>query len=240
MPYLVILALQVKNVINDNDYEFSQSSLAVSFASITSLNSSYLSSSVLSSQENQQHHQQDLLKICVLLFDIYQKIFSTNSENKLLYISRQSVQESLLPGLHCTRDIFLNNIINSNVHNEYVQQLDQFIYKSEMLHSTNSVSNSEHQKSQIAKAANSFSTSNSTPILNVQESPLSPRKAITSLSNATTALGDMVNANVSNLSVNGTTDNVHFKSFVFKGITNFKDHSKDKLSSFLLNNKMKK
>ena len=238
------MALQIKNVINDNDYEFSQSSLAVSFASITSLSSSYLSSSALSSKENQQHHQQDLLKICVLLFDIYQKLFSTNAENKLVFISRQSVQESLLPGLHCIRDIFLNNIINSNVHNEHVQLLDQLIYKSEMLHHNNSVSksndsNSEHHLFQ-AQSVSSVSTSNSTPTFNGQESPLSAHKAMTSFSSTTTAIGDMVTANVSNLSINGAADNANFKSFVFKGITNFKDHSKDKLSSFLLTNKIKK
>ena len=55
------------------------------------------------------------------------------NENKTLYISRQSLQESLLPGLVCLKEIFQNNIISSgtgsspSVQNEYVQQLGDII-----------------------------------------------------------------------------------------------------------------
>lgn len=232
---MAILALQIKNVINDNDYEFSQSALTASFTSISSLSSSYSNNST-SSKENQQNHQNDLLKICVLLFDIYQKLFSTNSENKIVHISRQSVQESLLPGLNCLKDIFLHNIINSNSHNEYVQQLDNLMHKTDLLQQhTNS--QSDHQI--IAMDSNQISSSNSMPVFNAGHQEASPLKLNNTLTNtATAALGDMVNASVSTLtSSNGSIDNTNFKSFVFKGITNFKDHSKDKLSNFLLTNK---
>lgn len=236
--------MQIKNVINENEYEFSQSALASSFASISSLSSNYLSTSLStsssSSKENVLTHYSDLLKLCVLLFDIYQKLFSTNAENKLVHISRQSVQESLLPGLNCLKDIFLHSVINSNAHNEYVQQIDQLIYKTELIQQNTTNSSSEHQI--LGSLASSFmSSSNSTPTILDSSVSLSPLKGLTNSSTIThtaAAIGDMVNAGVSTLAANGSTaDNANFKSFVFKGISNFKDHSKDKLSNFLLTNK---
>ena len=241
--------MQIKNVINDNDYEFTMSSLSASFVSISSLSStgsnyslnSSSSSSIKDSNSpnvhhhhhhhhhNQQpNHQQDILKICVLLFDTYQKI-SKNNENKQVHISRQSIQESLLPGLNCLKDIFLNNVISTN--NEYVQQLDQLIHKMEQT----------QQNYHHAEPSSSQSS-----LLQVSNDSSSFQKSVTPLkvaNSVNTAVVDLVNVGVSvlaNTSSNSIADNANFKSFVFKGISNFKDHSKDKFNFLMTNKNAKK
>jgi hypothetical protein len=148
------------------------------------------------------------------LFDIYEKLFSVNNENKLVYISRQSVYESLLPGINCLKDIFLHNVINSNSQNEYVQRLDELIHKTELLYT---VSNSEyHIGSNIGlTSTQTISQDQSLPSIN-----LINNNSINSITNTANAISDLVSS--------GVTENANFKSFVFKGITN----SKDKLSNF--------
>ncbi len=132
MPYLTILTLQIKNAFSDNDYEFPLSAFSAAFAQVNSASSSSLvssSSSQISAKFNEHpNHQQDVIKISVLIYDTYQRLCTTHDINKVLYISRQSLQESLLPGLMCLREIFQNNVISSGPgHNEYVQQLDAII-----------------------------------------------------------------------------------------------------------------
>lgn len=275
MPYLTILTMNVKNVINDNDYEFTLSAFAASFLALSSLSPSSISassstSSNLSTKENQfqlqQGQQQDLIKICVLLFDTYQKLCMSSSDDvnqKPIYISRQSIQESLLPGLSCLRDLFYNSIIInassvspgsiSNTQNDYVALLDSMIYKLEHIQ----IYTNEPSTSPIASgSSNSISiTLTPSPSVNIannqfETSSISPLKA-----SPGSLVGDVINASVNALSSSSAssfstagiatpsnqsgvnTDNSNFKSFVFKGITNFKDHSKDKLSNFLLTNK---
>ena len=127
--------MQIKNAINDNDYEFPVSAFTVTFSKLATLSSSSVMSSSSStlSQASTINHQQDLIKICTLLYDTYRKLVANETET--LYISRQSLQESLLPGLVCLRDIFQNNVINlaSSTPNEYVLQLDQVISTIEKL-----------------------------------------------------------------------------------------------------------
>lgn len=135
LPYLTILTMQIKNAINDNDYEFPVSAFATTFSKLATLSSTSVksSSSPTISHTSSINHQQDLIKICALLYDTYRKLVA--NESQTLYISRQSLQESLLPGLVCLRDIFQNNVINlaSSSPNEYVLQLDQIISTIEKL-----------------------------------------------------------------------------------------------------------
>ncbi len=117
------------------------SAFTVSFSQINSISSSTLASSSSSQISNKfnehQNHQQDIIKISVLIYDTYQKLCTTQDINKVLYISRQSLQESLLPGLFCLRDIFQDHIISSiSGKNEYVQHLDTVISTVERMQST--------------------------------------------------------------------------------------------------------
>jgi hypothetical protein len=84
--------MQIKNVIHDNDYEFSLSSfMALSSAMTASSTISF--STFNSSKDGQQSQQQEIQKICILLFDSYYKIcMQTNSDQQSVYISKQSVQ----------------------------------------------------------------------------------------------------------------------------------------------------
>lgn len=144
LPYLTILTLQIKNVISDNDYEFPLSAFTFSISQLASQSSTSLMS-VSSSPYSQssiklnehQHYQQDVVKICALLYDIYQRLCTnTKDENKTLYISRQSLQESLLPGLLCLKEVFQNHVISisSTGPNEYVLQLERIITIIEKMH----------------------------------------------------------------------------------------------------------
>jgi hypothetical protein len=302
--------MQIKNVINDNDYEFTLPSIAATFATITSLSSTsspstsshmLASSSATSlSKENQHHthphhHQQDVLKICVLLFDTYLKLCTTtaNESSKIVYISRQSIQESLLPGLICLKEIFENNVIasstatSSSITNDYAIQLELIINKVEQMFQQSSSSsshteaqsytptlsnanttnnnnnsynlNSNHSTPSIVATSNEVMTPNfKTPTTNAASSitssinsQLSNTAAILT-NQAANTVGDLVNAcgvavlstttnlatpNALSSSTAHTEQNANFKSFVFKGINNLKDQSKDKFTNFLLTNK---
>lgn len=133
--------MQIKNVINDNDYDFPLSAVTLSFSKIASLSSSSLmtlSSSTLSQSSttkmnDHQHHQQDVLKICVLLFDTYKKLCTSQDDSNIVFISRQSLQESLLPGLVCLKEIFHNNILSPISPNDFALQLENIISKIEKM-----------------------------------------------------------------------------------------------------------
>lgn len=311
--------MQIKNVITDNDYEFTLSSLTSTFLSITAsfnnttnnsitssnsqliLSNSSTLTSIASSTSNQSikdlklatttatttggqaqpqtQQQQDIQKILALLFENYKAIcLSTNSD---LNISRQSIQESLLPGLSNLKDIFQHKIIinqigsassnNISLQNDYVAQLDNIIHKLEQ---------AQHENTNISPIISTTTSSNShlTPssILNdvsstLSSSPLkiSPMSGIIAnginlsnaivdtvvtystnnvtntgpgvLSSLASSSNSSISSNNSNMIQNGQNNNennANFKSFVFKGITNFKDQSKDKLSNFQLANKL--
>ena len=133
--------MQIKNVINDNDYEFPLSAVTLTYpkiaslssASLMSLSSSTLSQSSTTKMNDHQHHQQDVLKICILLYDTYKKLCTTQDDSNIVYISRQSLQESLLPGLVCLKEIFQNNVISPTSSNEFVSQLESIISKIEKM-----------------------------------------------------------------------------------------------------------
>lgn len=261
--------MNVKNVINDNDYEFSLAALTASFLAISSLSPASLSSSsscssISSIKENQfqlqQNQQQDLIKICVLLFDTYQKICLTSDDNpKPISISRQSIQESLLPGLSCLREIFHNHIIlNSTTSNsnDYVLLLDTMIHKIENMQTANSLPNDLHTSPSLNNNLNSI---HSTPTLSVNTGSMNEINSSPLKVSPGALVGDMFNATGVNVlssssassfsststvtsanQINGLSQNAennNFKSFVFKGFSSFKDQSKDKLSNFLLTNK---
>lgn len=270
--------MQIKNVINENDYEFSISALTASFLSISSGNSALSSSNLfkensnqssMSSSTNIQSHQQDIQKICMLLFDIYQILCqSTNTSNiNHIYISKQSIHESLLPGLNCLRDIFHNKIIHNSSSgqtsqnpNDYVQHLDTLIHKFELIHQQ--INSQQHNDSgsfsspilntlnfSSALISNYISPQTQNTDANMNMSPM--KVSPSTLSNSTivpesAGLSSASNSSISSLNngpktQNGSINNMNtqdnnFKSLVFKGITNFKDH-KDKFNSFLLTNK---
>ena len=260
--------MQIRNVINDNEYEFSLASFSSSLkllnqqmspraaTSTTSTLSNSSSSSFNSNRENlqqQQTQQQDIQRICALVFNIYQKLCLTSNENNLqqnISISRQSIKESLIPGLLNLRDIFQNNIIhNSNSQNEYVTQLDFIMNRLEHPNLKNESSSSPNANNLYLNNSNSNSL---TPVSTHEP------KTVTSLGSATndasrndilstissTSLSSINNAisgslNIGTITQNGT-DNANFKSFVFKGITNLKDHSKDKFNFLMTNKTFKK
>ena len=260
--------MQIRNVINENDYEFSISSFTSSLKSLnqqaspkstistTSTISNSSSSSVGSNRESlQQHNQQlDVQRICALVFSIYQKLCLTSIENgqqSNISISRQSIKESMIPGLLNLKDIFQNNIIPSsysNNHNEFISQLDHMMNRLENSHFTKESTPSPNTNNLYINNSNSqiftpVTTHEQTAKLTVNsgsnavltESNILNAASTTSLSSINNAISGSLN--VGAVSQNGTTDNSNFKSFVFKGINNFKDHSKDKLSIFLLTNK---
>jgi hypothetical protein len=310
---LAILALQIKNVITDNDYEFSLASLnailstsnstgyftsSSTFSGNIKSTSTSISSNSLKdnlNQQQQQNHQLDVQKICLLLFDAYMKLYSTiDNDNEHLsevLISRQSIQESLLPGLSYLNDIFLNNVIISssqqNTQNEFSIKLEGMQHKLESLLQQQHHSDSQHTHRSLANESshqlvssqsprfNNISSNHSTPatILNdLSVSIISPLKSTATLTGTNIANGasELINAsvaalsssstssissNVGSVSTTQTQQNQHqqqqqqaqaqasseiFKSFVFKGISNFKDHSKDKLSNLLTNKNLKK
>ena len=81
--------MQIKNVIYENDFEFSLSS----FNALSSTLGSQIacSSSINLLKEGLQ--QQEIQKICILLFDSYNKICTQNNSNdQKIKISKQSIQ----------------------------------------------------------------------------------------------------------------------------------------------------
>jgi hypothetical protein len=252
---LTIVTLQIKNVITENDYEFTMSAMTSTYLALTSsqiqLNPNAIKSSSISSisshnsvkTENQQNHQQDVIKICVLLFDNYQKLcissFGTDDSshsNQLypIHLSRQSAKESILPGLLILKDIFHNKIIQNNTHhqNEFLLAIENMIYKIEHMQSESPNTNTTHR----------VLTENMTN---------SPIKASPVAINTSGLVSDLVSASVSSISTlsaattsSDLTSNLHlpennFKSLMFKGISNF-NHSKDKLSNLLAQKNLKK
>jgi hypothetical protein len=304
--------MQIKNVITDNDYEFTLSSLTSTFLSITvsfqnTTNTSIASSnsqlflsnsstltSIASSTSTQSikdlktssaagqpqtNQQQDIQKILALLFENYKTLcLSTNND---MNISRQSIQESLLPGLSNLKDIFQHKIIinqvgsassnNISLQNDFVAQLDNIIHKLEQ---------AQHENTNISPIISTTTSANNhlTPssILNDVSSTLSaspikisPMSGIIAnginlsnaivdtvvtystnnvantgngvLSSLASSSNSSISSNNSNMIQNGQNNNennANFKSIVFKGINNFKDQSKDKLSNFQLANKL--
>ncbi|CAF0796504.1 unnamed protein product [Brachionus calyciflorus] len=282
LPYLTILTMNVKNIINENDYEFTLSEVTATFLTFSSQSpvslsasssNSSLSSSYSNLKENQfqmhQNQQQDIIKLCVLLYDTYQSIcFSSEDNQKPLVISRQSIQESLLPGLSSLREIFHNCIIIntntissnslSNNQNDYVKELDAMIHKIESIQ--NNITNSNDVNSSPLNTPNLgqvyLSPSPSLKLKNNFNEKVSPLKvspgalisdfvnmgsnALSSSSassfSSTSTVTSVTNQQQHN-SVNENSTNGNLKSFVFKGFSQFKDQSKDKLSNFLLTNK---
>ena len=269
--------MQIKNVIIDNDYEFTLSSVAASFSSISSSSTSPMftsSSSTLSSssrdkepQHSHQHHQQDVLKICVLLFDTYKKLCTPNIENKTISISRQSIQESLLPGLACLKEIFQNNVMtlshnSPSSSNEFALQIEGIMSKVEQLQHQNStqgnvskidaqsfsplvtINNTMNNLSQITPKITPTELITASNTLSTPQTNNSVTPASISVQAAST-VGDLVNAGVAVLTNTGnlttpisTMANDNANfKSFFKGINNLKDHSKDKFSNFLLTNK---
>lgn len=131
-----------------------------SISSISSQNSSSRVSSIDNNQQllqqqhslTQQHnHQHDVIRICVLLFDNYQRLCLSSSlpsttlahiDHSIPHIqlSRQSAKESILPGLVTLKDIFQNKIIfsssnhsSSGQSNEFLQSIDSMIQKIESM-----------------------------------------------------------------------------------------------------------
>ena len=265
--------MQIRTVINDNDYEFTISSFTSSLKSLnqqtsprpttstSSALSSASSSSFNSNRENliQQSQLQDIQKICALVFNIYQKLCLPNANENAqnISISRQSIKESLIPGLINLKDIFQNNIIHSgslNSQNEYVLQLEQIMNRIEHAQHYSNIESTPSPAPNNTLYSNSANSHSLTPVTTHEKVVTN---SATLLNSATTeaSVSDLVNAfstsslssinsaitnsfNSSAVNQNGAPgDNSNFKSFVFKGITNFKDHSKDKLSNFLLTNK---
>lgn len=263
--------MQIRNVINDNEYEFSIASFSSSLkllnqqmspraaTSTTSTISNSSSSSYNSNRESlqqQQTQQQDIQKICALVFNIYQKLCLTTTGNEAnlqqnISISRQSIKESFIPGLLNLRDIFQNNIIHSNNNqNEYVTQLDFIINRLEHPNLRNESTSSPITNNIYSNNSNSHSL---TPVSTLETKTVSSlNSAISETSRndilnviSSTSLSSINNAisgplNIGSIVQNGAADNANFKSLVFKGITNFKDHSKDKFNFLLTNKTFKK
>lgn len=82
--------MQIKNVIYENDYEFSLSSFMALSSTMTSQIA--FSSSINLLKDGQQ--QQEIQKICILLFDSYNKICmqNSNTNDQKINISKQSIQ----------------------------------------------------------------------------------------------------------------------------------------------------
>lgn len=248
--------MNIKNMIIENDYEFSLSEIKAAFFSFSLLGSVSASSSnssissYTSHKDNSIHlhsQQHDIIKICVLLFDTYKSMCFLSAEDKNSQpLSRQSTKESLLPGLTCLKEIFHDSIIihsGSSSHNDYVKSLDAMIQKI----GTDMIENSSESSPPNAK------NSPSPSLKGINFDIKTPIKS--------TLIGDIVNKSSSNLSSSSASSasssstvthvsqnliaetpstNANFKSFVFKGFNNFKDQSKDKISNFLITNKNSK
>lgn len=181
LPYLAILTMQIKNGLDDNDYDFTLASFSATFTALTTaaapLPASSISSSSIASLGNGQREpaqHNDLLKICVLLYDTYVKLCTINVSESPgqtpIQISRQSIHESLLPGLNCLREIMVDNITvpssSSSSSNEFLQRLEQIITKIDMLQQAHLNSSVESSSSPVlASQRNSGNTNHSTPPL---------------------------------------------------------------------------
>jgi hypothetical protein len=270
LPYLAILTMQIKNAINENEYEFRINMLNSILYSLNNYQNSIQStgscagkdlSQNSTSHQQIQNQQQDLAKICILLFDIYQKICP--SQENILSISKQSIQESLLPGLNHLNEIFHHKIIqnssisltSSSIHsiatltnqNEFSTQLDKLIFK---------VEHYQHLPDTSTPAAVASNLDQTTPVTAVSSSSSSSPQTNPPTTNGSVAdqsthsknlMGDLINssmassittpvttlANQLSNSIATNAENSNFKSFFSKGINNIKDHySKDKLSNF--------
>lgn len=114
-----------------------------SSASVASISSIGSKSSDTTTPAQQHNHQQDVMKICVLLFDIYQKLclttslyHQTNEEPSPIQLSRQSTKESILPGLTTLKDIFQNKVIqasSSQHHNDFLNTIDSMMHRVESM-----------------------------------------------------------------------------------------------------------
>lgn len=270
--------MQIKNVINENDYEFSLASISLAFSVISTLPnsismsamanaspltaassstssiSSYNSTSTSTIKESQfANHQQDVIKICVLLFDNYQKLCWPNSNESAaevtasVSLSRQSVKESIVPGLQILKDIFQNKIITgpgsasshslSVTHqNDYHATIETMIHRLE-----NTISDSPN-----TNVTPNSATPHDTHLLNTPVKVSPNPMATNAINNTAVFMNDLVSASVQSLSnatthITTGTSNVdnNFKSMVFKGISNL-NNSKDKLSSLLAHKSFKK
>jgi hypothetical protein len=278
LPYLAILTMQIRNVINDNEYEFSLASFtsslkslnqqqaspkSVKSASFSTTNSNYQRDMLLQHQQSIQ--QQDIQIICALVFNIYQKLcLSTSNDTSITFISRQSIKESLIPGLINLREIFqhhiIQNISNGNHQNEFVAQLDLIMNKLEHSHLTSestplaSPNVTHNSNSHIyTTPVTTTTTITITPNHNHDTIALSQKTASNLSSNInkessfeSLSVNNTISGQPNNngqpvqgvINQNGMLDgNSNFKSFVFKGIASFKDNSKDKFSNFLSTNK---
>lgn len=248
--------MNIKNMIIENDYEFSLSEFKSAFFSFSLLSSVSTSSSnsSLSSHSSQKenpiqiHNQQnDIIKICVLLFDTYKSMcFLSTKDQNSQSVSRQSTRESLLPGLSCLKEIFQDSIIihsGSSGQNDYVKSLDAMIHKieSDMYESSNENSPPNSTKSQLSPSPSfkRINTDYKTPVNTSIVSEIGNKGPGILLSTSpSSASSTNTAASLSQNQINESlTTNANFKSFVFKGFNNFKDQSKDKLSNFLITNK---
>ena len=238
LPYLTIVTIQIKNVINENDFEFSMSAMTSNYLSMTrqtTANTAIGSASATSissvKAENQPNHQQDVIKICVLLFDNYQKLCMPPSNTDEINLSRQSARESILPGLVILKDIFHNKIIQISNQNEFLSAIETMINKIEYVQSDtqHATPSKAAQLENAIRTASSISVSTSGSLVNDLVSA-----SVSSLS----PLSLVNNINSSDLSSN-LPENNNFKSLMFKGISNF-NHSKDKLSNLLTQKNLKK
>lgn len=271
--------MQIKNVINENDYEFTISSFNVLYAALSasfrssyssqsfssapstvsasSSTSSFVSSSAQAHSQNSpfaSNHQQDVQKICVLLYENYCKLVSSASSEAVcpFLLSRQSIQESLIPGLNSLKDIFQTRIINAHS-NEFVHQLEKIIWKAvEQINTSHahlaniadqngSPSTMQSYSTPTTGSNSVVNTTTTTPSSGLNELRTSPKTQPIELagSSISAAISSTSTSSISSLGTNAAQQQQgdYFKSFVFKGITNLKDQSKDKLSNFLSTNK---
>jgi hypothetical protein len=245
---------------NSSVNSFSLSAPPSQMFSSTLLSSSSSSSSV-GTQSFKSSHQQDIQYMSILLFDTYRTLCINLSSMKNKSISNQSIKESILPGLNCLKDIFENKVSSSSDNggvNEFCQQLDiiiKAIQKNEDDSSVNNSSKISHLPDQInslAISTKSFlsSTVNNTDYVvgaasalmsntvNAAQQLTQQQKTI-SPSNSTSSSASITTPTATNNvpQTTPTTESANFKSYVFKGISSFKDNSKDRFTNFLTTNK---
>ena len=141
LPYLAILMMQMKTSVNDNDYEFSlATSPSTAHASATAATLASLSPTAAASSTSTTASAADVQRICVLVFDIFQRLYDMMINTRQLAVSRQSMHESLLPGMYCLREIFSHTKSNTSVsqaaasnQREYVKHLDEMAHRVEQL-----------------------------------------------------------------------------------------------------------
>ncbi|RNA19957.1 hypothetical protein BpHYR1_051497, partial [Brachionus plicatilis] len=232
--------MNVKNMIIENDYEFSLSEIKAAFFSFSLLSTVSASSSNSSISSHSSHkdnsihfqsQQYDIIKICVLLFDTYKSMCFLSGEDKNSQpISRQSARESLLPGLSCLKEIFHDSIIihsGSSGQNDYVKSLDAMIHKIEAEMNENSSENSSpnSKNSQLSPSLTlkEINSEIKTPVKVSAGSLIGEivNKGTSALSSSSASSASSAST-VTSMNLNPVTEtpnpNANFKSFVFKDL----------------------